>query len=127
MLVALCVTAVLSRLLTPNDFGVVGVATVIIAFFNILGDIGIGPAIIQHDNLTKNDLREIHTFTTYIGIFLAIIFFSCSWLIAHLYESKILVSVCQYLSLSIIFTCWGIVPTNLQYKLKDLEELHLLP
>lgn len=126
MLVALCVTAVLSRLLTPNDFGVVGVATVIIAFFNILGDIGIGPAIIQHDSLNKNDLREIHTFTTYIGIFLAIIFFSCSWLIANLYESQILVRVCQYLSLSIIFTCWGIVPTNLQYKLKRFRRIALI-
>jgi len=126
ILVTLCVTAVLSRLLTPEDFGIVGVATVIIAFFNILGDIGIGPAIIQRDNLSYKDLVSIHSFTTLMGAALAVIFFFGSWLIAYLYDSQALVHVCQILSLTILFTCWGIVPTNLQYKAKRFKKIALV-
>ena len=36
ILVQLLITALLARLLSPADFGVVAVATVVIAFFNIL-------------------------------------------------------------------------------------------
>lgn len=52
ILLQLIITGILARLLTPADFGIVAIATVIISFFNILSDVGIGPAIIQKKELT---------------------------------------------------------------------------
>lgn len=103
ILIQLVITAILARLLTPADFGVVAIATVIIAFFNILSDIGIGPAIIQNRELTSNDLEHIFSFTVYVGIVLSAVFFLCAWPIAGYYNNKILVSVCQWLSIPIFF------------------------
>lgn len=57
--ISLVVTGILARLLSPDDFGIVAVATVIIAFFNLLTDMGVSPAIIQHKSLTKDDLSDI--------------------------------------------------------------------
>lgn len=113
IVISLIVSSILARLLTPQEFGVVGVATVIIAFFNILGDIGIGPAVIQHKELTDRDLSSIHTFTTYTGLVLGAFFFLSADIIADIYEDNKLVGICRLLSLSIVFTCWGIVPLNL--------------
>ena len=48
IVVTLVVTGILSRLFTPEQFGVVNIATVVIAFFAIFSDLGIGPAVIQH-------------------------------------------------------------------------------
>ena len=76
--VQLVITSVLARLLTPEDFGIVAIATVIIAFFNILSDIGIGPAIIQNKELTISDLNSIYSFTVYLGGLMAIVFFCLS-------------------------------------------------
>ncbi|WP_195597947.1 lipopolysaccharide biosynthesis protein [Bacteroides cellulosilyticus] len=121
ILIQLVITAILARLLTPADFGVVAIATVIIAFFNILSDIGIGPAIIQNRELTSNDLEHIFSFTVYVGIVLAVVFFLCAWPIAGYYNNKILVSVCQWLSIPIFFYCINIVPLNLQYKYKRFK------
>lgn len=42
IVVALGVTAVLARMLPPEDFGPIAVATVIITFFNVFSDWGIG-------------------------------------------------------------------------------------
>lgn len=121
ILVQLLITAILARLLSPADFGVVAVATVIIAFFNILSDIGIGPAIIQNKELTQTDLEYIFSFTLYVGIILSAVFFLCAWPIANYYNNKILASICQCLSLSVFFYCVNIVPLNLQYKYKRFK------
>lgn len=119
--VQLVITSVLARLLTPEDFGIVAIATVIIAFFNILSDIGIGPAIIQNKELTISDLNSIYSFTVYLGGLMAIVFFCLSYPIASYYNNKLLIPVCQLLSIPILFQCVTIVPLNLQYKQKSFK------
>ena len=52
IIISLVVAGILARLLSPDDFGVVAIATVIIAFFNLFTDMGISPAIVQHKSLT---------------------------------------------------------------------------
>lgn len=121
ILVQLVVTAILARLLTPSDYGIVAVATVFIAFFNILSDIGIGPAIIQFKELTKKDLSSIFSVTAYLGVFMGGLFFLGSEIIAKYYSSPTLVPVCRLLSLTILFHCLNIVPLNIQYKNKRFK------
>jgi len=119
--VQILVTAILARLLTPFDYGVVAIATVFIVFFNLLSDIGIGPAIIQFKDLTRRDLSNIFSFTAYVGIAISVFFSCCSWLIADYYNNDTLIPVCQLLSLTILFHCLNIVPLNIQYKKKRFK------
>lgn len=121
MVVHLIVAAILARLLTPSDFGVVAIATVFIVFFNILSDVGIGPAIIQFKDLERRDLSHIFSFTAYVGLFMCALFYISSWLIAHFYENETLIPICQWLSLVILFHCLNIVPQNLLYKRKNFK------
>lgn len=46
VVISLVVAGVLARLLSPDDFGIVAIATVIIAFFNLFTDMGVSPAIV---------------------------------------------------------------------------------
>lgn len=117
----LIVMAVLSRMLTPADFGIVAVATVFISFFNILSDIGIGPAVVQNKTLTSYDLNQIFSFTLYMGILMAILFFLCSGPIAYYYKNESLANVCRYLSLSIFFYSLNIVPNSILLKKKEFR------
>lgn len=119
--VQVVVSVILARLLTPDDYGIVAIATVFIVFFNLLSDIGIGPAVIQFKDLTKYDLIHIFSFTVYVGIIMSLLFFSSSWFIARYYNNGKLISVCQLLSLTILFHCFNIVPQNLQYKRKRFK------
>lgn len=75
VVISLVVAGILARLLSPDDFGIVAVATVIIAFFNLLTDMGVSPAIVQHKSLTKDDLSDIFSFTIWTGIGISILFF----------------------------------------------------
>ena len=121
--VQIVVTAILARLLSPADYGVVAIATIFIVFFNLLSDIGIGPAIIQFKDLNRNDLSNIFSFTAYVGLIISVVFFCCSWIIADYYENDSIVPVCQLLSLTIFFNCLNIVPLNIQYKKKRFKFL----
>ena len=56
IIISLVVAGILARLLSPDDFGIVAIATVIIAFFNLFTDMGVSPAIVQHKSLTKEEL-----------------------------------------------------------------------
>src|SRR5690606_35677007 len=57
----LLVLAVLGRLLTPADFGLVGIATSVAAFATLVGQFGLGQAIIQASTIDKKTIRTAFT------------------------------------------------------------------
>lgn len=61
------VLAVLARLLTPSDFGVVGAALILITFTEIFSQLGVGPAIVQKPDLDHHHIRTGMTFSIFLG------------------------------------------------------------
>lgn len=121
VVISLVVAGVLARLLSPDDFGVVAIATVIIAFFNLFTDMGVSPAIVQHKSLTQEELSDIFSFTVWTGIGISMLFFAASWLIADYYESDILRTLCQLLAVNLFFASANIVPGALFYRNKEFK------
>lgn len=116
ILIQLLVTAILARILKPEDFGVVAILTVFMTFFNILSDVGISPAIIQKKDLSTDDINHIYSFTIYLGLILTLVFFFCSWPISWYYDNALLLPVCQTGSIMLFFVCAKIVPFGLLSK-----------
>ena len=125
IVISLVVAGVLARLLTPDDFGIVAIATVIIAFFGIFTDMGISPAIVQNKALTEKDLSDIFSFTLWMGAGLSVLFFAASWPIAAYYESPILRTLCQLLCVNLFFASATIVPNALFFKNKEFKFIAL--
>lgn len=119
--ISLIVSGVLARLLSPNDFGIVAIATVIIAFFGIFTDMGVSTAIVQHKSLNQEELSNIFSFTVWTGIGISILFFAASWSIADYYNNKILRTLCQLLSINLFFASANIVPGALFYRNKEFK------
>lgn len=115
------ISAILARLLPPSDFGIIAIATVVMAFFNLLSDIGISSAIIQKKDLGREDFDQIYTFTLYLGVILASIFFFCSWPISLFYEDEQLLPICQLMSSLLFLSCVRIVPTSLILRNKEFK------
>lgn len=121
--VSLLITAVLARLLTPKDFGVVAISTVILAFFDLICNMGFGPAIIQHRKLSDSELSDIFSFSILIGIVLGIIFYFLATPIANYYQNDILVNICKILAVDLVFISLNIVPNALILKNKQFKFL----
>lgn len=72
----------LARLLSPVEFGLVGAATVVLSFTQILSQLGVGPAVVQREHLTDEHVRTATAFTILSGCALGALVWLLSPLIA---------------------------------------------
>lgn len=116
LFIGLVISAILARVLSPSEFGVVAIAMVFITLFNLFGNLGLGSAIIQANNLDDRDVRSLFLFSILIAFLVSVLFFFSSYMIADFYEMSDLTSIFQILSVSLFFTISNIVPQSLLYK-----------
>lgn len=64
--------AVLARLLSPSDFGLMGIIMVVIGFAQAFADMGISNAIIHRQDATKDQLSSLYWLNILAGV---IVFF----------------------------------------------------
>jgi O-antigen/teichoic acid export membrane protein len=76
VLLQLGVSIVLARLLTPSDFGVLGVALLVVGFSQCLSQLGIGPALVQRAVLTVRHLKTGWSLSVLLSLLFAGIIFS---------------------------------------------------
>ena len=103
-------SAVLSRILTPTEFGVVTVINVFVVFFELFSDLGIGTAIIQNKSLNAQDIQSIFSFTCLLGIGLSLAFTLFSFFIANFYDNNVYIPLGMLFSISILLTSIDVVP-----------------
>lgn len=123
VVVGLIVTAVLARLMPPEQFGVVAIATVVISFFSIFADIGLTTTIIQYRELKKNDLSVLFSMSFYLAIALSCLIFFGGGYLAIYYKEPILKQVCQAMSINLFFTTVSIVPNAIFYREKMFKQI----
>ena len=50
---------ILARLLTPNDYGLVGMVTAVMSFDGLFKDMGLSHATVQRDQITQSDVSAL--------------------------------------------------------------------
>ena len=94
---------ILSRILSPEEFGIVAIINVFIVFFQLFADMGLGTGVVQNKDLTEDDTNHIFSFTVFLGFFLAILFSAASFIIAKVSLYTILVSQTGVISEPILY------------------------
>lgn len=98
----------LSRLLSPEDYGMVGVLAIFTAIAGMFVEAGFITAIVNKKEVTHNDYNAVFWFSLLMGMGIYVILFLCAPLIARFYDKPELTALSRYLFLSIIFSCLGI-------------------
>lgn len=101
---------ILSRQFSPTDFGIIASVTVFYLFFQLMAEAGIGPAIINQDNLTVDERNGIYSLTILVGLILGVLFFSISPLLEQFYQTQNIISVVPHVAVSIFFFTASVVP-----------------
>ncbi len=113
VILTVLVNAILARILTPFDFGVVAVITVFSTFFATLSDMGLGPAIIQKKDLTRSDIDNLFTCSLYVAAGLSVIFLLCAFPIAAFYKDSVYLKPTFLLTISLFFNALNMVPNGM--------------
>jgi PST family polysaccharide transporter len=100
----LVVTVILARLLSPDDFGIIAMASVVTGFVILLSDLGTSAAVIQRAEHSPAFLSSVFWVNLVFGLIIMVVVAAASPLIASFYHQPRLVTVLVVLSISFPLT-----------------------
>jgi O-antigen/teichoic acid export membrane protein len=98
---SLVITVILTRLLSPQDFGLVAMIAVFTGFASVFTDMGFGAALVQKSDLTQHHKNAVFWICVAVGALLTLIFAAAAPYIASFYGVPALQPIT--LAISIIF------------------------
>lgn len=110
----------LTRLLEPEEFGLIAMVTVIVSLASVFSDVGLSASLIQRKRLLPVHYNSVFYFNLFISTLLTFLLFSLAPLVAEFYGRLELIAITQMLS--VIFLINGmttIQKTHLKKQLKN--------
>jgi PST family polysaccharide transporter len=104
---------VLARLLPPEDFGLIGLAYIIMGFGNLFVNLGLGPALIQRKELTDRHIRVAFTLSMAMSIVMAGVLHMAAPYCAMLLKDARVAPILEVFSFGFILSGPGIVGNTL--------------
>lgn len=112
-------TILLARLLSPEDFGLIAMISVILVIGAIVVDSGLTSSLIRNPKNESIDYSTIFYTNAFLSLFLYLCFYLLAPLIANFYDQEILVSVIRVYSLC--FFCFGLSSVQTTILIKNME------
>ena len=112
-IIAFGVSVILTRLLLPAEFGIIGIALALVSFSAIFYDFGLKASIIQADAISQKQLSTIFFLNLLGGVILFLLCFSFSGLIERFYKINGLANVIIAVGLLLIINATASLPIGL--------------
>jgi len=112
---------ILARLLTPKDFGVIGIMTVFIAVSNSIVEGGFSSALIRKKDTNNIDYTTVFYTNLAVGIILYVTLFVSSQHIAIFFELPILEKVLKYAGIILVINAFSIIQKTILTKLLNFK------
>ncbi len=126
LLILFTANVVLARMLTPEDFGLVGILMAFVMISQILIDGGLGNALIQRQKITTIDSSTVF----YTNIAVAIVCYGALFFganaIAAFYDQELLSQLIKVLGLVVVVDAFGAVQNNLLMKNVDFKRITIV-
>ena len=103
------VMLVMARLLSPNDYGVVGMLVVFVSIAQAFVDGGFSQALIRKKNRTEVDNSTVFYFNIVVSVLIYLIFYLFAPFVSKFYNMPTLTPFMRVICLSIIINAFGVV------------------
>jgi len=120
---------ILARLLSPEEFGLIGMIAIFIGISQILINSGIGDALIKKKDIDESYYNTAFIFNACISLILYLILFFTAPYIADFYERPILKDIIRLLSFTLILNAFTLVQRSQitkEIKFKALAKVSLI-
>lgn len=112
----------LARLLSPKEFGLIAMVTVVISYASILINFGLGTVLVQRNIVSPSQFSSAFWLNLIISIVLFFIFLACAPLLAEFYDVTIVKRLTWWLAPIVLINAIGIC-----HKAKLEREINLKP
>lgn len=103
---------ILARLLTPDDYGAIGMLAIFISLAEVFIDAGFGSALIQKKEPTQADYSTVFYFNIVMSLVLYLVLFFSAPAIANFYRMPILTKVLRVQGLILFIYAFNIIQRN---------------
>jgi lipopolysaccharide exporter len=125
---ALVRSMILARLLTPADFGLMGMASLSLALLLVFTETGIWPALIQRPDLDQTTLNTAWLISAARGIVLGLVTLGAALWVGRFFEALLLVPMLRVMALSFVlagFNSLGLVLLQKELDFRTLSAVNL--
>lgn len=112
---------ILARILSPREFGLIGMLAIFIAISESFIDSGFRQALIRKQNCTEVDYSTVFYFNIVVGFIFYIILFISANSISDFYHEPMLKQLIRVLGLGLIITSFTIIQNTLLSKRIDFK------
>ncbi len=106
-------TLIVARILSPSDYGLMGMSAVYLGLVTLVNEFGLTSAILRHRDLTEEQIARVGGFSVLLGLVIATISVALSPFIARFYGEPAVAKIIAILSLNFIFGSLGVLPRAL--------------
>jgi len=99
---------ILARLLGPQDFGLVGMATAFTGVLNLFRDFGLSTASVQRENVTEEQISTLFWINVLMGLLLAGLALIFAPVVVHVYHEPRLLQITMILASGFVFNALGV-------------------
>lgn len=100
---------ILARLLSPDEYGLIGILTIFISLFTFICDSGFTNALIRKKDIQDIDYSTVFYVNLGLSLFMGIALFLCAPLIANFFARQELVALTQVMSVIVVINALAIV------------------
>lgn len=119
--VTFIVGIILARLLSPEDYGLIGIIGIFTAICNCFINAGLASALIRKKDATEDDFNTVFICNLVVSIFLYLVLFLCAPYIADFFERQELTSLIRVSSLGLIIGALAMVQRTILTKRIDFK------
>lgn len=119
-------TLFMAKLLLPSDYGIVGLSMIIIGLVQQVAEFGLGSAVVQHRELTRDAERRLGGVALLIGAAMALAAASSAPLVAGFFKEDALLLVVPVLSVRFVIDALATIPRALLNRALRFRELALI-
>jgi O-antigen/teichoic acid export membrane protein len=120
------IMVILARLLFPEVFGLIAMATVFTGFAGLFQEMGFGAALIQRQEIDDRHLSSVFWLNFAAGLLLTAIVSASAPFIAYFYNEPLLVPLTIVISLNFTIGSFKVVQNALLHKRMDFRQLALI-
>lgn len=126
MFVSFVTNMILARLLTPDDFGAVGMLLIFISVANTFVDGGFASALIQKKNPTHQEYSTIFYWNLIVSLFFILLLYASAPNIAEFYKIPLLSEILRVQVWVLLINAFSIVQQNILVKRMQFKKLALI-
>ena len=112
----------LARLLSPGEYGIVGMLAIFTLIAGNLQESGFGVALVNIKDIKHNDYNSVFWFNIGVSLLLYMILFLCAPLIAAFFHQPCLVSLSRFVFLGFVIAALGISPNAMLVRELKMKE-----